>query len=217
LDRCRARWEGDKVTTIVAAATIFISLGGLLDFLLGEPGNRKVRDCLIGFYVGIEEGDWSLLYRVPADSLLRFTEKLLSDCVFSIKFAIRTVLLSVSVTALMLISYLIVVYSHAVWNQTPECQAPPLALALEVPIYLRNVLYQAFLVNAAFDVITWSATIYALRIMNATQNRYIAFGIVFVIAVFSLFTLHILHSIYLPISLAIEVHDFGLAFGLHEY
>jgi hypothetical protein len=97
------------MTTIVAVVTILIVLGGFLDFLLGEPGNKQIKDRLINFYIRIEEGDWSSLYRLPATALLNFIYRLLGRHIISIRFMIRTALLSLLFTAMMPSLYLVII------------------------------------------------------------------------------------------------------------
>jgi hypothetical protein len=206
------------MATIIAIATILVTLGGYLDFLLGEIGNRKIRDRLINFYIGVEEGDWSALYRRPASNLLRFARDLLGQRIVSVKFAVRTIFLSVIVTATMLASYLAIVYLQAVWRETPDCPAPPLLMAaVEVPVYLRHVLLETFIVNATFDLVTWPVTIHCLRIISVTQQNLAPFVIVLFTVAFAFLTLHLLHSVYLPISLAQGPREYGISFRPNSY
>lgn len=206
------------MTAVVTIATILVTLGGYLDFLLGEPGNRKLKDRLVDFYISVEEGDWSALYRLPARTLLGFAQNLLGTKVISGRFAIRAIVFSVIITAIMLMAYLAIVYLEAVWRQTDECRAPPLLMtALEVPFYLRHVLYQVFVVNAFFDVVTWSTIIYSLRVISVTRNKFAPFGVILFSMAFAVLILHLLHSVYLPISIAERMREYGMVFSNSFY
>jgi hypothetical protein len=205
------------MTTIVAVVTILITLGGFLDFLLGEPGNKRIKDRLINFYISIEEGDWSSLYRLPATALLNFIYRLLGKHIISIRFVIRTALLSLLFTAMMDLGYITIIYLHAVFHETPNCAAPPLAIALEVPVYLRLILSQIFIVNAIFDIATWSATICGLRIISTTRGRYAVLGVVLGIAVFSLSILKLFQGIYFSLSVADVIAREGASFNISQY
>lgn len=207
------------MTTIVAIATVLISLGGFLDFLLGPSGNRSVKERLVNFYVSIEEGDWSLLYRRPASALLEFISTLLGSRILNIVFAIRTVIISLRMTTLMLTAYLIIVYMQAAWHQTDNCPAPPPSMAfLEVPVYLAHILLQVFIVNAVFDIATWSGTICRLRVISVTRGTFTALFMIIISIILSLILIHILSAIYLSLSLAEETADYvGYIFSIKDY
>jgi hypothetical protein len=113
--------------------------------------------------------------------------------------------------------YIIIVYLRAVFHETPACSAPPLALALEVPIFLRRVLTQIFIVNAIFDIATWSATICGLRIISATRGRYAVLGVILGIAVFSVLILKRFQGIYFSLSAADGIAREGRSFDISEY
>lgn len=166
----------------------------------------------------VDEGDLSSLYRSPAGSLLRFIRNLLGDRIFSFKFLIRTVVISIVFTVLLLSTYLIFVYTQSILHQTKKCPAPPLLMAfVGVPVYLSGILYKIFTINAVFDIITWSFTIICLSIIATTKKNTVVFCVTIGIVIFCIIILSILHAVYLPVSLAYEMNDYGISFGFGDY
>lgn len=46
--------------------TLLVSLANLIDFLVGEKGNKKIKERIIDMYAFFEEGDLTELYKAPA-------------------------------------------------------------------------------------------------------------------------------------------------------
>jgi hypothetical protein len=180
-------------------------------------GRNAPADRLINFYISIEEGDWSSLYRIPATALLIFIYRLLGKHIISIRFAIRTGLLSLLFTAMMPLLYLTIIYLRAVFHATPDCAAPPLVMALEVPIYLRQVLPQIFIVNAIFDIATWSATVCGLRFISTTRGRYAVLGVIIGIVAFSLLILKLFQAIYFALPVGYGARNISFFLSPQQY
>ena len=77
-----------------------VAAGAFADFWLGERGNERIRARMVDFYDAVGRGDWSLLYRVPAQALLRFLERVLGSKLLSIGYVWRVLVLSASMTLL---------------------------------------------------------------------------------------------------------------------
>jgi hypothetical protein len=206
------------MTTILVIA-ILISLGQFSDFLLGSRGNRNIKDRLEKFYFSIELGDWSLLYRFPANALLRFIYKLTGSRILSLRFALKTIIISIIMTALFLISYLTFVYIQAVvHHHTDKCPAPPFLMTfVGVPVYLSGVLRDVFCANAVFDILTWSVTIVGLRIVNTSVAPFKSLLTILITILLCVALIHVLSALYLPISLAHGLANYNVPFFLKDY
>ncbi|MBB3571595.1 hypothetical protein [Rhizobium sp. BK491] len=205
------------MATFIYISTILVPLGALLDFILGEKGNKKLRDRLADFYVAIEEGDWDRLYKGPAIKLLLFFESILSNRVFSIKFFLKTLFISVIFTFVMVFSYIFLSYLKSIWNDSDSCRAPPFYLALGVPFYLAPVMIKVFFINFIFDLLTWSATIWFLRKITSGSRKYHSFVVVIGVPLSAFLVIRLLHAIYLPVSLDFSTSKFGIPFGSESY
>jgi hypothetical protein len=53
-----------------------ITLGRFSDFLLGEQGERRLKDRLVNYYVKIAEGDWAEVFRVAAAQYKLFLDRI---------------------------------------------------------------------------------------------------------------------------------------------
>jgi hypothetical protein len=91
--------------TVMLLVTL-ISTGHLCDFLLGEVGQRRVKDTLVTFYVAAAEGDWLSLIRAPAsffktylNTLFRVTS---SWAIFVFRVIIFSLIMSVIIYLMML-------------------------------------------------------------------------------------------------------------------
>jgi hypothetical protein len=73
------------LTVLVLA--ILVSIGGFIDFIVGDSGNRKLKERMADFYVAVGAGDWTLLYRYPASQLSRFMEHLFGSRAISVAYS----------------------------------------------------------------------------------------------------------------------------------
>lgn len=51
---------------VLFVLSVFVAAGHFLDFLVGEKGQRNIKDRLVSFYVFIAEADWSAAVRIAA-------------------------------------------------------------------------------------------------------------------------------------------------------
>jgi hypothetical protein len=91
-------------------------------------------------------------------------------------------------------------------------------MALEVPIYLRQVLPDIFVINVIFDIATWSATVCGLRFISTARGRYAVLGVILGIAFFSLLILKLFQALYFSLSVAYSaLHELNWVFDAHYY
>jgi hypothetical protein len=89
--------------TIFGLVTL-VALGRLTDFLLGDPGTRRVKDRLVSFYITIAEGDWSQIFRATSRLYLAYIQRIFGNDVLSFRFFIAVGIYSVPLTSVIFIS-----------------------------------------------------------------------------------------------------------------
>lgn len=141
----------------------------LLDFLIGEPGNRRLKDKLASFYVALEAGDWTVLYRSPAAILLGFMNSVLGVNPFSPRYLLLTSLFSVFATTYLFVASMIWSYMKAALSPG-KCPVPGIHQFLEIPRYMANFLVFVFLINLIGDYFSWSLTQRALRHLSTSRG-----------------------------------------------
>lgn len=88
---------------LLVLATI-IALGKFVDFLLGDRGNRNLKDGLVRFYVRIAEGDWSDIFRWSAEKYRAFVSSYLAESMWSYRFFWATLVYSSVLTSIVYFS-----------------------------------------------------------------------------------------------------------------
>ncbi len=76
------------MTFAIFILTSCIALGHFCDFLIGEKGQRRVKDRLIDAYVHLSEPNWTRIIQSSASSYLRYLHKLFGKIMFTKKFIV---------------------------------------------------------------------------------------------------------------------------------
>ena len=193
--------------TILILAFV-IPAAWLLDFLLGEPGNRKLKDRLTDFYVVVSGGDWSALYKYPASVLLKFMVHIIGPNPLTLRYATRTAVLSASMTAFLFMSSITWSYVYSALTDR-HCPIPPLSQFFEIPGYMSSFLFYIFMFNIAFDYVSWSSSQLFLNLIVRSEPK--TSLIIVVASPFLMFAmLYCLYAIYLPLAIMVQVrHQTG--------
>jgi hypothetical protein len=153
------------------ASTIFllislVALGHFTDFIIGQSGRRKVKDRLADVYVAVAEGDWSTLFRSPAQLFLRYIEKVFSFK--SVPVLLRRVILY-SVGISLLVDGALLVSSIAVY---PNVLVIPLSPSGVSPFHPPFLLASAA-TNLVFDL--WSLLVVkrCMKSIEVVKARYL--------------------------------------------
>jgi hypothetical protein len=80
--------------TLAVIIAILAALVDFIDFLVSEPGDKRLKQALVDFYVAMEAGDWSALYRYPAKALLNFMQRWFGTRRFAIRYFLMTFIVS---------------------------------------------------------------------------------------------------------------------------
>jgi hypothetical protein len=194
--------------------TFVVAAGWLIDFLLGAPGNRKLKDVLANFYISLEEGDWTVLYRYPASALLQFMVHVVGPNPFSFRYFLRTTIVSAIATLLLFSVSLIWSYVHSIFTET-KCPIPPLAQFLQIPAYMADFLFLAVLLNIIVDYFSWSITQVGLkRIAVLRGAKPVMLVLLTPVAVFVL--LYIIYGLYLPLALITQEYGPSLTSAVKQ-
>src|SRR5271163_3370005 len=87
------------MATVVAVLVTLISLAHLGDFLLGDKGQRTLKNRLVDLYIAVSDGDWSVIVRAPALFFRRYLKQAFYVHHKHLIFAFRTLAYSVAITA----------------------------------------------------------------------------------------------------------------------
>jgi hypothetical protein len=87
---------------LVVLLLTLVALGNLIDFILGPPGQRKIKDRLVEWYVAVADGNWAEIVHSSARTTSRFLDHLLGIRIVSMKAIGLTGIASCIVTALVL-------------------------------------------------------------------------------------------------------------------
>jgi hypothetical protein len=192
--------------------TIVATAGWFIDFLLGAPGNRKLKETLASFYISLEEGDWTVLYRYPASALLKFMVHVVGPNPFSFRYFLRTTLVSAVATLLLFSASLIWSYVYSIFTET-NCPIPPVSQLLQIPAYMSDFLLYAILLNIFVDYFSWSLTQTGLKRLAVLRGpKPILLVLLVPLGVFVL--LYIIYSLYLPLALITQLYGPGIAHAI---
>jgi hypothetical protein len=192
----------------VLILTFVVSVGWFIDFLLGAPGNRKLKDQLANFYVSLEEGDWTALYRYPALALLRFMVHVVGENQFSTKYMTRTATISMVATILLFVMSMTWTYVYSAFTEQ-KCPIPPLWQFLQIPGYMSDFLIFVIVINIIFDYFSWSATQGCLRQIVSLQGIK-PIIIVLLSPLAMLAVLYVLYCLYLPLAIMVQMKHYGV-------
>lgn len=191
----------------VIIITFSVALGLFINFLGGAPGNRKLKDGLVDFYISVEAGDWAALYQRPANSLYNFMNYLLGERQTSSRYILRTLKISLSATLLLFV----ISYSYEyvrVLVVGGACPPPPLYRFFQIPFYMWDFLAFVFAINFIADYFSWSLSQRALSHLSKSRGLF-PFMIVLMAPIAMIGLLYILYSIYLPISIIVQMRNLG--------
>ncbi len=184
---------------IVAAATF-------IDFLLGWGGDKRLRRGLVSFYVSIEEGDWTTLYRSPAAAINGAMGRFLGTRPLTLRYFARSAVISVVLTSILYVAGLLSAYVHALLNER-TCVVPGPGQFLQIPAFMSEFLICIFVINIAVDYLSWALTQSLLRILANTKS--LAAAGVFAAALCYVFVIvFLMYLVYLPLSIMIEAWSF---------
>jgi hypothetical protein len=192
--------------------TFLASLGWCADILLGSPGNRKLKDTLTNFYVSLEEGDWTVLYRYPASALLAFMVHVVGPNPFSFRYFLKTTVVSAIATISLFSLSLIWSYAYSIFTET-KCPVPPISQFLEIPAYMAEFLFYAVLLNIVVDYFSWSMTQVALKRI-AVWRGYKPVLLVLLTPIAMFVLLYIIYGLYLPLALISQQYGPSLALAV---
>jgi hypothetical protein len=182
-----------------------VTTGWFIDFLLGAPGNRKLKDALATFYVSLEEGDWTVLYRYPASALLQFMVHVVGSRPFSPLYFVRTAIVSAIATLTLFVASMTWTYIYSTVTET-HCLVPPLRQFVEIPVYMSNFIVWVILINIVVDYFSWSITQVGLKQLAMSRGRRpVIFVLVSPLAIFCM--LYLIYCIYLPLAIIVQVGD----------
>jgi hypothetical protein len=195
---------------VLLAITILLSLATLADFLLGVSGDRRFRNSLVNFYIALEEGDWTVLYRTPASGVLRFMNRFLGSKPLTVRYFVRSAFTSVCFTFVLLCLSLLLSYVHSAITTT-RCTLPGFYQLLQVPAFIDKFLIAIFATNIVVDYFSWSSTQRLLRVLS-TNRSYVAAFIIALTVVMVLATVFLMYLFYLPLSIMFGVWSMGRSF-----
>jgi hypothetical protein len=201
--------------TLALIIAILVALVGFIDFLVGEPGDRRLKQALVHFYVAMEAGDWSALYRYPARALLDFMQRWFGKRRFAIRYFLIAFILSTVLTTFFFVLSISVSYLLALKTET-ACEIPVFARFLQIPAYMAPFLLYIYIINIIFDYISWSLAQQALETLAESRGwkAVLVFSSMFAAAVLILF---VMYTIYLPLSIIVEMQDHGFTFSFSDF
>jgi hypothetical protein len=124
-----------------------VSLGHFTDFIIGQAGQKKVKDQLADLYVAVADGDWSRLFRSPAKLFLSYIDALFQfakPVVFSLRVLIYSFIFSMLVDLVLFISST---------NISPSLIVAPLR-AEGIPPWDKLYLFVSIVNNSIFDILS---------------------------------------------------------------
>jgi hypothetical protein len=197
---------------VLLAITILFSLAALADFVLGVSGDRRVRNSLVNFYIALEDGDWTVLYRTPASGVLRFMNRFLGSKPLTARYFVRSAFISVCSTFVLLCLSLLLSYRHST-TTTTRCTLPGFSQFLQIPAFIGKFLIAIFATNIVVDYFSWSSTQRLLRVLSTTRSYDAAF-IIALAVVMVLATVFLMYLFYLPLSIMFGAWSSGISFGV---
>jgi hypothetical protein len=204
-----------RMSFTILVLTFLIAFGGFVDFLIGPPGHRRVKEQLVKFYVALEEGDWTMLYRRPANALFQLMNKLLGPNQFSIRYIFRTLAMSVGMTLLLFVTSMTWTYVTVAISET-RCPVPPITQFFQIFPYMGDFLIFIFVINFIFDYFSWSLTQRTLHhLSNSRGFTPIAISLLAPLVIVVL--LYVIYSIYLPLSIVVQMNKLGGGFGFDQF
>src|SRR5712691_1128003 len=194
--------------TLVIIIAILGAVVGFLDFMVGGPGNRRMKQGLVDFYVATEAGDWTALYRHPARALLSFMQRWFGRHRFAVSYFLMTCMISISLTTILFVFSMTWSYIHALKTET-SCAVPVFARFLQIPAYMSPFLIYIMLVNIIVDYLSWSLAQLALETLADSRGRK-ALLLILSMLVAAVLILFAIYTIYLPLSLTVQLRDMGI-------
>lgn len=144
---------------LVLCLIILIVIGHFIDFLIGERGERSIKNALVDFYVMVNTEEWFGIFRYSADMISRFIAHALGPNVFSGRYFLRLTLLSSIMTVSIVFGIFYVQRGTLV------------AYIIIFRSSYFSTLFSTVLANLLADFISWSAAKYLFgRLSRATPN-----------------------------------------------
>lgn len=189
---------------------ILVALGGLIDFIVGDSGDRKAKERMAEYYVAVGDGDWTLLYRYPCSQLLRFMSYILGPDSLSARCILVTAVLSLLMTAIFFSLSMISSYVHSILVDV-RCPVPGVAQFLEIPGYMSPFLFYIAAINIVFDYCSWTVTRWGLRILSVDRS-YKSVTVAIAIPLLAGLLLWSMYAIYLPLTIKVQANMMGVPF-----
>lgn len=192
------------------------ALVGFIDFMIGEQADRRFKDeQLTDYYVAVEAGDWSRLYRYPAGKLEQYLSFLLGSSPLSLRFVLRVALMSVCLTSLIFVVSMSWTYVEVRLSAT-GCKVPGLGQFAEIPAYMSTFLLHILAINIPFDYVAWSVSLVGLRALIRNQPG-AGIAVLLGVPLFAFALLWDMYLVYLPLTIKIQANSLGLPFGWRQY
>jgi hypothetical protein len=89
---------------VLFALSVFVAIGHFLDFLIGERGQRNIKDRLVNYYVSLAEGNWSAALQIVTDKYRHYIEYVFGRRIVSFRFVTRVAIYSGIITVIVCIT-----------------------------------------------------------------------------------------------------------------
>jgi len=201
---------------VVLILAILGAVALLADFIVSEEDDKALKNKLADFFVAIEAGDWTALYRQPAKGLLRFMNHVLGDEPFSLRFVIATVAVSILMTVIFFSLALVWTYVHVHLIER-HCRVPGIGQFLEIPGYMSSFLVDMTIVNILFDYLAWTLARWGLRVISATGGLASVLTTLLLFPLIAAGILWLMYALYLPMAIRAEAQLIGIPFGAQAF
>jgi hypothetical protein len=125
----------------------------------------------------------------------------------SLRYLLRTALLSLSLSALFFCAAMIWTYIHVLLTEK-RCPVPGLGQFLEIPGFMKPFLIDMAVFNIAFDYMAWAATMWGLKkLLDSRGLRSLLILLLF--PFFGVGMLWLLYALYMPIAVSVEAEIEG--------
>jgi hypothetical protein len=190
---------------------ILISLGTMADVFVSDEDDVRLKNKLADFFISVEAGDWTSLYRSPARAVLRLLDRIFGPRVFSWRYLLSTAAVSVSLSAAFFCASMLWSYLHVMLTEK-HCSVPGFAQFLQIPDFMDGFLIDMAMVNFLFDLGAWTLARWALKFVSESR-RLPSFLALLFMPLLAASILWCMYALYLPLAIRAEAQAMGIPFG----